>query len=656
MCGIAALFRTGEQPVRSEMLERALAAMRHRGPDGTGTWISLDHTVGLAHARLSIIDPEGGAQPLASEDEQVRVVVNGEFYDFERIRQDLEARGHRFRTGSDSEILVHLYEEYGVHCVHHLRGEFALVLWDARNRLLFAARDRFGIKPLCYAEHRGALFLASEAKALFAAGFPAGWDEGAFFQAASLQYLPPDRTLFSDISQLPPGHALTAMDGRVRVYPYWDLDYPVEGTSGRVEEWREGGRDDFSSSSLPSLHPSIPEAVEQFRARLEAAVRLRLRADVPVACHLSGGLDSSGVTALAARQLRNRLDCFTVSFEEAPYDELRVAEETAQHAGANLHVVRVTQADLVEALPDAVTYSEGLAINGHLPAKFLLSRAMRGAGYRVVLTGEGSDEALAGYAHLRRDLLLGESGPEGALHQLEAGNQVSAGLMLPKGETLPLDAVHRSLGFVPSFLEAKGTLGFRLHGLLSAEFRQRFAGRDPFQVLLSGFDVRGQLAGRSRVDQSLYLWNRTALSNYILKTLGDGTEMAHSVEGRLPFLDHHLFEFARSLPLSMKIRNGVEKFILREALRPLLTETVYRRQKHPFLAPPVTRSGGAGRTALLQDLLHSQRFSSLPFFDLEKIRTWLNRLPQLDAGERAAADPVLMTVLSAALIHERFRL
>jgi asparagine synthase (glutamine-hydrolysing) len=381
-----------------------------------------------------------------------------------------------------------------------------------------------------------------------------------------------------------------------------------------------------------------------------------MRADVPVACHLSGGLDSSAVTALAARHSSKPLDCFTVSFDAAPYDELRVAEESAKQAGVNLHAVRVTQDDLVEALPDAVYYSEGLAINGHLPAKFLLSRAIRRAGYRVVLTGEGSDEVLAGYAHLRRDLLVDENGPDAALHRLAAGNQVSAGIMLPKGETLPLDAVRRVVGFVPSFLEAKGTLGHRIRGILSEEFLRRHADRDPYQVMLAGFDVPGQLAGRSRVDQSLYLWNKTALPNYILKTLGDGTEMAHSVEGRLPFLDHPLFEYARSLPLSLKIRGGVEKYVLREAVRPLLTETVYRRQKHPFLAPPVCRFGTPHARSLLHDLAGSERFNSLPFFDRRKLLAWLDRLPQLDQEEQAAADPVLMTALCAALLHERFHL
>ncbi|HTE19953.1 MAG TPA: asparagine synthase (glutamine-hydrolyzing), partial [Armatimonadota bacterium] len=351
MCGVVAIL-SQSAPVGEETLQRALEALRHRGPDGSGVWGTPDRRVALGHARLSVIDLETGAQPLSSEDGQVVAVVNGEFYDWERIRRILEQRGHRFSTHSDSEILVHLYEQYGQDCLRHLRGEFAFVLWDGRRRQLFAARDRWGIKPLCYVMVDGTLYLASEAKGLFAAGVRAAWDREAFFQAAHLQYVPPDRTLFAGVCQLRPGHSLIAADGEVRTHGYWYLDYPP------VEH--------------AAMDASEADIVHELRELLDEAVRLRLRADVPVACHLSGGLDSSAVLGLAARHSPRPIDCFTVSFDAAPYDELRVAEEMARHAGANLHPVRVTQDDLVEHLSDAVYFSEGLAINGHLTAKFLL--------------------------------------------------------------------------------------------------------------------------------------------------------------------------------------------------------------------------------------------------------------------------------------------
>jgi asparagine synthase (glutamine-hydrolysing) len=637
MCGIVSILSPGG--VDDRALARAVDALRHRGPDGRGVWVSADRRVGLGHARLSVIDLETGAQPLAGEDEQVHLVVNGEFYGFEDLRRGLEARGHSFRTGSDSEIALHLYEEHGVDCLRHLRGEFALVLWDARRRVLFAARDRFGIKPLCYALAGDTLYLASEAKALFAAGLQPAWDPDSFFHAASLQYVPPGRTLFRGVSQLRPGHYLLAAEGRVETFRYWDLDYPPDAERPPVAD--------------------EAQYAEALRERLDEGVRVRLRADVPVCFHLSGGLDSTSVVALASRHVRGPVHCFTVQFDEGPYDELELARQAAGQLGAVLHPVRVRQDDLVAHLSDAVYFSEGLAINGHLTAKYLLARAVRDAGFKVVLGGEGSDEVLAGYPHLRRDLWLAEQGADGAassLAELYAGNAIMAGIQLAHGEGLPLDAVERGLGFVPSFLEAKATFGLRMRGVLADDFVRQFAGRDCYAELLEGMDVSGQLAGRHRVDQSAYLWTKLSLANYILRTLGDGTEMAFGVEGRLPFLDHPFVEFATSLPVSLKIKGKVEKYLLRRAVRHLVPEAVLRRQKHAFTAPPLARFGTPAADDFLRQTLRSRAFASVPFFDRGKLLALLDSLGNMGPQERAVFDPVLMTALTAGLLHQRFGL
>ncbi len=634
MCGIAAhLSRAG--PADSRGVSRALRALRHRGPDGSALYAPPGGPVALGLTRLAILAPEEPATVISNEDGSIRAVVNGEFYGFEQIRAGLESQGHRFGTRLDSEVLIHLYEERGFRFLDALRGEFAFVLWDSRSRLLLAARDRFGIKPLCYAVRGGELWLASEAKALFAAGLPAEWDAAAVYQALQVQYLPPSRTLFAGVRQVPPGHLLLAMDGEVQVRRYWDLDYPVcdEPDPGRTEaDW-----------------------VEQVRHDLSEAVRLRLRADVPVACVVSGGIDSSSILGLAARESGRAPDAFTVGFDDAAYDESSIAAEMAARVGGHLHHLRLSREALLEALPDAVCAGEGLAINGHLPAKYLLSRVVRDAGYRVVLTGEGADELFAGYAHLRRDLWLHEGAGAPQLEALVASNTASAGTMLPWGESLPLGSLVRTLGFVPAFLEAKGTLGRRAHALLSDDFLREFADSDPFHRLLADFDVTGQLAGRHPIHQSLYLWNRLALSGYILRTLGDGTEMAHSVEGRVPFLDHHLFESVRQLPPSLLIRGATEKYILREAVRPWVTPTLYHRQKHPFLAPPLALCGSRGAYGLVQDTLRGSGLAAFPFFDRQRVLTWLDSLTQATPEEQRAADPVLMLVLCAALLQEHYR-
>lgn len=638
MCGIVGMLSTAA-PVREDALAAATAALDHRGPDGRRHWRSPDGLVGLGHARLAIIDLETGDQPLANEDGTIHAVVNGELYDFERIGRELAARGHRLATRSDSEILLHLYEDFGAECVRYLRGEFAFVLWDARTRTLVAGRDRFGIKPLAYTVHDGVLMLASEVKALFAAGLPARWDHESFHDASSLVVPRQDRTLFDGVRQVPPGCLLVAEGGRVRVERYWDFDYP------RAADVRP--KDDR-------------ESAEALRAALDEAVRLRLRADVPVGCYLSGGIDSCAVLGLAARHRSDPIRTFTLAFDRTEYDESVIAREMADRAGAEFHPIPIRQADLAEHFGDAIVQAETLCLNAHGVAKYLLSRAVRDAGYKVVITGEGSDEILGGYPPFRRDMLLHDNAGQDAaeverlLGELAASNPVSRGLLLPDGHSLPLDAVRRLLGFAPSWMEAYGSTGFKVHALLSEEFAGRLAGRDALAGLVESVDVRGQLAGRPPVHQSLYLWAKTQLPNYVLAMLGDRMEMAHSVEGRVPFLDHHVVELVRSLPVRQKIRGTTEKYVLREAVREVLTDTVYRRHKHPFTSPPVALAPDERLHELLQDTLRGPTLAAMPFYDRAKVVRLLNDLPAMDAAARTAVDPALMLVLSACMLQERF--
>lgn len=640
MCGIVAML-SAERPIDAGALDRSLSALRHRGPDGRGTWISKDRSIALGHVRLAIRDVKGGAQPIANEDRSVIVVVNGELYDFEETRRALEARGHRFQTGSDSEIALHLYEEHGLECFRFLRGEFALVIWDARAGRLVAARDRFGVKPLLYAARNGTLVLASEAKALLAAGVPAVWDEEAFLHAAAMQYTPPDRTLFRDVRQIPPGCFMVARARERAISSYWDADFV------RMEDWPE------------TIHDA--EIIDDLRARLSGAVEARLRADVPVACALSGGLDSSSVASLAARLSNRPIDCFTVGFEDEAYDERSIAERTARHLGVRFHVVPAKERDLANALPDAIFASESLAVNAHVSAKLLLTRRVAESGCKVLLTGEGADEVLAGYPHFRADAIkatasAGEARGTRERARLDASNRVSAGILLPEGEALDLSSFRARIGFVPTFLEAKASLGYRVTSLLAEPYRSRFFARDFFEELASSLDVAGRLQGRHPVDQASYVWIKLALPSYLLRLFGDGLEMASSIEGRLPFLDHHVFECARKMPISMKIRDGVEKHALREAMRPLLGEDVLGREKHPFFAPPLGTARGGDTGALLQDTLRGRAFASVPFFERAAIDELLDRWPGMSPGERANADPVLMMLTSAAVLAERFRL
>jgi asparagine synthase (glutamine-hydrolysing) len=605
MCGFAAVV---SERVERARVERGLDRIAHRGPDGRGVAVAPDGLATLGHVRLAVRALDDGAQPIANETGEIVVAVNGELYDRD-ARASLEARGHRFATRSDSELVVHLYEERGVECVRALRGEFAFVLYDSKRARLVAARDRFGVKPLVYAERGGELLVASEIKALLAMGVPAEWDHVSFLHAIAHQYLPPARTLFRGISSLPPGHLLVAERGVVRIERYWDLPPP--------------------SSSDAAI---LPE--------LEDAVRVRLDADVPIAFHLSGGLDSSSVLALARRPGAR---AFCVGFEHAPYAEAELARDAAEVLGASLDVVEVTQDAMVDALPDAVFHAEGLAINGQLPAKLVLSRAIAKAGFKVVLSGEGSDEALFGYAHLDRDRIatLAPEERAAALERLDRAHAAQVGVMLPR-EAIELPAIERALGFVPAFLSAKAGFGRELTALLAPHARASFDRRDPFGDLVASLEPE-RIRARHPVEQSAYLWTKLALAGYILRAIGDAMEMAASIEGRTPFLDHVFFERACALPIERKLRHGTTKVALREEMRGLLPEAIRLRAKQPFLAPPMTRFAPRRLRELALDL------APVPFFDRAAARAFVER-----ALAEGTSEPAFMTVLTASLLQERF--
>jgi len=641
MCGIAALF-SQSKPAPKHALNGAVRSLIHRGPDKQSVWISTDHRVGLGHTRLSIIDLATGDQPIANEDERLRIIVNGEFYDFERQRRELEQRGHRFRTRSDSEIALHLYEDFGAHCVRHLRGEFAFVLWDETNDLLLAARDRFGIKPLYYSVYDDTLYLASEVKGLFAAGVPPRWDHEYFYQLATGPAMP-DRSLFDGVHQVPPGHYLIATPNGLRLHRYWEFDYTP------AAELAANTRDERSY-------------VEEFAAVFEEAVRLRLRADVPVGCYLSGGLDSCAVLGFAARNSSTPIQAFTLTFDQAAYDEGEIAREMAALVGANFYPIPIKQSDIADHFADALWHSETLFNNGHGVSKFLLSRAVRDAGYKVDYTGEGSDEILGGYIHFRTDMLKHNTqGQDPAevqllLQQLEAANAVSRGMLIPAGRTGAMHSVERLLGFVPTCLKVFDAQGQQRLGLFGDAFKARFNGRDSARLFLDALDVPAVLDGRDPLNKSLFVWAKSFLPNYILNLLGDRMEMAHSIEGRVPFLDHHVVECLCRVPVSLKIRGLTEKYLLRQAAKPVITDTVYRRQKHPFLSPPVTTAPTERFHQMLQDTLRGAVLASVPFYDQKKVVALLDQLPTMTDAERVGWDPVLMSILSACVLQERFKL
>ncbi len=641
MCGvIAGLFRGAAVP--AERVATALRTIAHRGPDHADWWLSQDRRLLLGHVRLSIIGLSNGDQPLVNESGDVRCVVNGELYGYRKIRAELQAEGRPFVTDSDSEIALALYEKLGGDFVHRLRGEFAVVIADERRRCLIAARDRFGIKPLYYSVVGGDVLIASEIKALVALGVPARWDSDAFF-AECHSVRPPDRTLFAGVYAVPPGCALFARDGRVDIRPYWDLDFP-------------------DAATLAADQRSDAEIVAGFRDVLDDAVRERLVADVEVACYLSGGIDSCAVLGLAQRHLARPIRAFTIVFGDELYNEGRLAQQTAELTGSTFVPVPATQQALVDAFGDALFHAETLVFNGHGVAKYLLSKAVHQAGIKVVFTGEGADEILAGYPPFRRDLLLhntkGQDPDQVArmLAELHASNQSSRGLLTADGATAPgLEVIETRLAWIPSGIEVFSTLAAKMLPLFNPAILATAAQANPYTELLDTVDPPRRLAGRDPVNQALYLWAKTMLPNYVLTVLADRMEMAHSVEGRVPFLDHHVAEYAAKIPVHHKIRGLREKHVLREAVRDVVLPEIYDRQKHPFMSPPA-RDNNDPLSQYCQDTLRSNVVENQPFFAPTQVRALMDRIAASEPAERAAHEGVVLRILSTCLLHQRFNM
>jgi asparagine synthase (glutamine-hydrolysing) len=624
MCGIVAIH-SPDAPIPPDLMSRGIGALTHRGPDGQSAWYSPNGHAALGHTSLILVDPEA-AQPIASEDGGLQIVANGEFYGDDRIRRELQGRGHVLRTRSDSEIALHLYEDRGRACIHELRGEFAFVIWDERRKMMLAARDRFGIKPLFYAQIGRTTYMASEVRALHAMGVPAAWDHEAVYQTLHSCF-DARRTLFQGIRQVPPSHVLIATDDGVRVERYWDVTYP-----------RRDATIDLAQDAC----------VERVRGLLEEAVRLRMRGAFPVGCLLSGGLDSSAVLGIMARHSDRPVTTFTIGFTDASYDESARAAATAEHVGAHAHVLRLTDRDLADHFVAAVRSGETVQLNAHGIARFLLSRRIHQLGYRAVLGGEGADELFAGYAFLDRATPKGgwssrlPSWLSGALRLARPVGSDHARL----AQTSPwLSRVTRLLA-VPAIAVCDLTERFALvRSVLAPELVVSMQHFDPCERLYRSLELRADSRRWEPAKQVLYLWLRTLFASYHMAA--DRLDMAHAVEVRLPFLDHVLFEFASQIPMSRLVNNTQNKLVLREAVRSFVPKAVCDGIKKPFLAPPAATRVGSPLHDLLQDTLRGPLPS---FMNRAGVLRLLDDLPITAPAALSATEALLMALASLCVL------
>jgi len=634
MCGIVGTLNlTPAKPVQQETLRQMLAMIRHRGPDQFG--IYLEEQVGLGNARLSIIDLNTGQQPIANEDETLWIVFNGEIFNYVELRPELEARGHHFSTDTDTEVILHLYEDFGPECLTYLNGQFAIAIWDTRRQSLFLARDRVGIRPLYYTQVENVLTFGSEIKAILSdPRVQADLDPVALDQIFTSWSTLSPRTVFRHIHEVPPGHYLLAQQGEVNIQRYWHVDFPRADT---VDDWR-----------------NLDDCLADFEMLLVDAAKIRLRADVPVGAYLSGGIDSSAIAAIIRNFTNNRLDTFSIAFSDPEFDESDYQRQMAAALGTDHQVVYATHADIGRVFPEVIWHTETPIMRTSPAPLFLLSKLVQDHNFKVVLTGEGADEFLAGYnifkeAKVRRfwarqpdsnlrPLLLKRLYPY--ITDLSSGNGAYLTAFFRKGLTnLDRPDYSHAIRWANNS-RTKRFFSDALSGAIQAEIL-------PAISYPPGFDRWDPL------NQAQYLEITIFLSEYLLSSQGDRMAAAHSVEGRFPFLDHRVMEFCNRLPTQFKLHNLTEKYLLKQLGRQWLPAEIWKRPKRPYRAP-IHRSFFNNATPdYVHELLSPEQIQSAGLFKPAAVSQLVQKI---ERGMRVSEtdNMALAGILSSQLVHRQF--
>jgi len=604
MCGINGIALSPEsgKTIDRSVIERMRDVIQHRGPDDYGLFI--DGNIGLGHRRLSIVDVAAGHQPMTNEDGALQITYNGEIYNHADFRTELEAKGHVYRTHCDTETILHLYEEHGIDCVDYLRGMFAFGIWDRKQKQLFIARDRLGVKPLYYTlTDDGSLFFGSEIKTILVTNAI----KPELNYAALPDYLANhstsgEDTLFVGIKRLLPGHTLLWKDGKISIKRYWDISF-----AGQEENTR-----------------SDSECISQWYELFRESVRLRLMADVPLGMFLSGGIDSSAIAAVMSGMVSEPIKTFSVAFKEREANELEYARIVAEAFKTNHHEVVVSPEDFFGMLPQLVWHEDEPLAHPSSVALYFVSK-LAAQHVKVVLTGEGSDELLAGYARYRKTILNLALGAR--YHQLTPGlikSLVQKQLRFVPGARLRQKMLRTFLAVSPD-IESIYFDNFAVFsramqpGLLTGEARERVGTIDPYARLRELLD---KTDAKSFLDRLLYADIKTYLHELLMKQ--DQMSMATSIESRVPFLDHKLVEFTAKLPERLKLRGGTTKYVLRQAMKDVLPDAILNRPKMGFPVPIGTWFRGAYHSVVDEYVL-SDRAQSRGIFNADYVRDIVRR-------------------------------
>lgn len=634
MCGIAGMVASQGASAEPDQLSAMLSVLAHRGPDGRGIYTGGE--AGLAHVRLSIIDLEGGRQPMSTPDGRFWITFNGEIFNYLELREELCRRGHQFVTRSDTEVILHLYQEKGEECVNDLNGQWAFAIWDALLHKLFLSRDRLGVRPLFYTQTNRGFRFASEIKALRACpDIPFELDLQSLDQIFTYWVTLPPRTAFRGIRQLPPGHSLAFEEGRVRLWEYWKLEYAPE--CDRTAEREQ-------------------QLAEELLALLEDATRIRLRADVPVGAYLSGGLDSTFITALTRSYVGDRLRTFSIRFDDEEFDESCYQREASSFLGTRHTDIRCSRDDIARVFPLVVWHAEQPIVRTAPAPMFLLSQLVRRSGFKVVLTGEGADETLGGYDIFK----------ETKIRQFWGRRPSSVWRPLLLKRLYPyLDGIQsQSLAYLKGFFRVseedlanpyfshlpRWELTARLKNFLSDECRMELRAH-PGTLELDA-QIPDGFAAWEPFNRAEYLETRYLLPGYILSSQGDRMAMAHAVEGRYPFLDHRVVEFAAKLPPNLKMKGLDQKHLLKRAASGRVPESIRKRYKQPYRAPE-GKSFLQNSCGYMQDLLSSESIRRWGVFNFRGVDALVAKFK----SERASStrdNMALVGVLSTQILLDQF--
>jgi asparagine synthase (glutamine-hydrolysing) len=637
MCGIAGYFQIDgyAQPDR-ELIGRMIGSIRHRGPDEFGVY--LDQKCVLGHARLSIIDLSTGQQPLCNEDGTVWIVFNGEIFNYVELRPELEKLGHRFRTNSDTEVIVHAYEQWGKGCVDRFNGQFAFCIYDRKTESIFLCRDRLGKRPIFYTMQHGRFYFASEIKAIFCdPNIPRRLDLYGLDEIFTWWTTAPPRTAFEQINELEAGSWLEFRQGKLTSGRYWQMSFPEQFDRKRsVDSW-----------------------AEELHALLVDSVRLRLRADVPVGAYLSGGLDSSAITALIRNFTPNRLETFSIAFHDKAYDESSYQLEMANFLGTNHHQIHCGYKNIAESFPDVIWHTERPIVRTAPTPLFLLSQLVRDSNFKVVLTGEGSDEVLGGYDLFKEVLIrtFWARDPESAwrpalLQRLYPTLPLSPSKAKFYLEMFYKEGLANTSAYYYSHVQRIMTTS-KIKSFFTADTKAAIGDYDALGAF--GIGLPDNFSRLHHLAKAQFLEARSLLSGYLLSSQGDRVTAAHGVEGRYPFLDHRVVEFAATIPPSHKILGLKEKFILKKAMSRELPKSILSRVKQPYMAPDSNSFVQLDSPGYVAELLSENAIRRTNLFSPVMVSKLREKCTKLSHAHMSFKDNMsFIGILSTQILAEKF--